>query len=150
MAASVILTMQLGCTNKTATGPATSPSAPEKVNKLGGIGAQLPSVARLEPSTDLDQFGKMYLADAIGGRPPKRLEDMPDLQRDLPKVYRAIESGDYVVNWGADPSRAPGGTARTVLAYVKDAPQKGGVAVFLDGGVRNATAEEIKGGRPGK
>jgi hypothetical protein len=93
--------------------------------------------------TDLSQFAQLYMMAAVT-HAPRKLEDMPELERDMPRVYKAIQSGDYVVVWGADPNRAPQGASRTVLAYVKDAPEKGGMAAFLDGGVRQVSADELK------
>jgi hypothetical protein len=134
-----------GCAKKAAPAadpPAQGPSAAESTRPP--IGNYLPAAGRLVPMQDLSQFAQLYLAEAIT-RPPRSLKDMPDLQRDMPKAYQAFEDGLYVVCWGADPNRAPAGTTRTVLAYEKATPKKGGVVAFLDGGVRNVTAEEFKG-----
>ncbi|HZT81471.1 MAG TPA: hypothetical protein VFA26_14680 [Gemmataceae bacterium] len=108
-----------------------------------GAGKMFPSVGRLSPTNDLSQFGKFYLLQAQTDGPPKKLDDLPDLKRDLPHVARGIQEGYYVVNWGANPANAPAGTSNTVLAYVWDAPQKGGVVVKLDGSVANVTAEQF-------
>jgi hypothetical protein len=100
-------------------------------------------VGRQAGLVDLEQFGKYYLTDATLGQSPKRLEDMSDLKRDLPKVYQAIQEGRYVVFWNAN-TNPPAGASNTILAYVKDAPAKGGLALFLDGRVRNLTAQEFQ------
>jgi hypothetical protein len=133
-----------GCKKKPATTPATAPS-PSAVpdSTRPPIGNYVPAAGRLVPEHDLGQFAKMYLADAIG-KPPQSLADMPDLRRDMPKAYAAFKDGRYVVAWGADPNRASDGASRTVLAYEKAAPAKGGVVVFLDGSVRNVTAQEFQ------
>jgi hypothetical protein len=69
---------------------------------------------------------------------------MTDLKRQASKLYEAVEAGQIVVFWGADPARAPGGASNTVLAYDKDVPEKGGVVVMLSGTPGNMTAEEFK------
>ena len=109
----------------------------------GGVGAVLPSVGRQAGLADLEQLGKYYLADATLGQSPKRLEDMSELKRDLPKVYQAIQEGRYVVFWNAS-LNTPAGASNTILAYGKDAPTKGGVVLFLDGSARNVTAQEFQ------
>jgi hypothetical protein len=109
----------------------------------GGVGAVLPSVGRNTGLVDLQHIGKYYLADATLGQPPKRLEDMSELKRDLPKVYQAIQEGQYVVFWNAN-LNTPAGTSNTILGYVKDVPTKGGVALFLDGSARNVTVQEFQ------
>jgi hypothetical protein len=119
-----------------------APAAPDSTRPP--IGNYLPSAGRLVPENDLGQFAKMYLTDAAAGQPPHSLADMPELRRDLPKAYPAFEDGRYVVVWGVDPNRASGGASQTVLAYEKDTPQKGGVVAFLDGSVRNVTAQEFE------
>lgn len=135
-----------GCAKKSA--KATTPTQPAPIvagpdNTRPPIGNYIPAAGRLVPMQDLSQFAQMYLTDAIT-QVPRSLKDMPDVRRDLPKAYPAFEDGRYVVCWGADPNRAPDGATRTVLAYEKATPEKGGVVAFLDGSVRNVTAEEFK------
>ncbi len=136
-----------GCKKKSATQQAANepPAAPAVTpdNTRPAIGNYVPAAGRLVPENDLRQFAQMYLADAVL-KPPRSLAEMPDLRRDLPKAYAAFEDGRYVVEWGTDPNRAPGGASRTVLAYEKATPEKGGVVAFLDGSVRNVTAEDFK------
>jgi len=134
--------MLCGCTKKPA--PAAAPStAAVPDSTRPPIGNYVPAAGRLVPENDLGQFAKMYLADAIG-KPPQSLADMPDLRRDMREAYKAFEDGRYVVLWGADPNRAPDGASRTVLAYEKATPEKGGIVAFLDGRVRNVTAQEFQ------
>lgn len=122
---------------------AGSPSVMPSGGGGGGVGAILPSVGRNTGLVDLQNIGKYYLADATLGMPPTRLEDMRELKRDAPKVYQAIQDGQYVVLWNAK-LNTPAGTSNTILAYVKDAPTKGGPVLFLDGSARNVTPQEFQ------
>jgi hypothetical protein len=140
----VSLVLLPGCKKKPATTQAANPPAPVMPDSTRpAIGNYVPSAGRVVPENDLGQFAKMYLADAIS-RVPRSLAEMPDLRRDLSKAYPAFVDGRYVVVWGADPNRAPAGASQTVLAYEKATPVKGGVVVFLDGSVRNVTAQEFQ------
>jgi hypothetical protein len=125
------------------TAPPTTSPAPVMPSGGGGVGAMLPSVGRQTGLVDLQQLGQYYLAYATAGQSPKRLEELGDLKRDLPKVYQAIQDGQYVVFWNAN-LNAPAGSSNTILAYVKDTPTRGGVTLFLDGSVRNITAQEFQ------
>jgi hypothetical protein len=108
------------------------------------VGAILPSVGRFEAGArDLKEIGLSYLNHASSGRSPSRLEDMTDLKRDAPRIYQAIADGQYVVFWNAN-LNTPAGTSNTILGYVKGAPTQGGVVLFLDGSVRNITAQEFQ------
>jgi hypothetical protein len=133
----------IGCGKQPKTTPTnnTPPTIPDTTRPA--IGNYVPAAGRLVPENDLGQFALMYLAECIS-RPPHSLADLPEVRRDMPKAYPAFEDGRYVVAWGADPNHAPGGASRTVLAYEKAAPEKGGVVVFLDGSVRNVTAQEFQ------
>jgi hypothetical protein len=132
-----------GCKKKPAAAQATNPPAPAPENTRPAIDNYVPAAGRMIPENDLRQFAQFYMTEASAGKPPRSLADMPDLRRDMSKAYAAFEKGLYVVNWGADPSRASAGTSQTVLAYEKATPEKGGVVVFLDGSVRNVTAQEF-------
>jgi hypothetical protein len=120
-------------------------AATEPASGKPPIGNFIPAVGRHEVSTDLGQISKWYMIEATTGTVPRGLQDLSDFKRDLPRVYKAIEEGRYVVCWGADPNRAPAGTTNTVLAYDKDVPEKGGVVAFLDGSIRNVTAQDFAG-----
>jgi hypothetical protein len=126
--------------------PAPAPGSPSVMPSGGGgggVGAMLPSVGRQMGGADLKEIGLYYLNHASTGRSPSRLEDMADLKREAPKIYQAIADGQYVVLWNANLNTLAG-TSNTILGYVKDAPTRGGVALFLDGSVRNITAQEFQ------
>jgi len=102
----------------------------------------LPSAGRLNPGNDLHQIYLYYNMQTTNlGKPPARLEDLPDLKKDMPAVYQGIQDGIYVVFWNA---RATGDSSQTLLAYVKDAPTQGGMVVMLDGSVQNLSAAQFQ------
>jgi hypothetical protein len=105
-----------------------------------GVANMLPSVGRVNPSNDLKQIALHYKSYGDGTRSPAKLEDLPDLKRDMAKVYQAVQDGIYVVYWNVHPTTS--GSA--ILAYVRDAPTKGGVVVRFDGSIDNLTAEQFK------
>ena len=76
------------------------------------------------------------------GRAPAKVDDFKSygVERDAPKIYKALEEGRYVFNWNAGAS--PG--ASTILCYEKDPGRKGGLIVALmgDGSIRQDMTEE--------
>jgi hypothetical protein len=111
-----------------------------------GVGAVLPSVGRAVTLKELKDFALAYqtlVSLDPNGRGPASLDAMPDFVRDSPKGAQAIKDGDIIVHWGATPVQAAAGSSNTVLAYVKDAPTKGGPVALLDGSARNVTKQEF-------
>ena len=71
---------------------------------------------------------------------PRKLEDLTEKQAALPTAWGKIESGEYIVQWGAGVS----GSGGAVLAYEKSAPDSGGLVLLQDGTVKQLTAAEFK------
>jgi hypothetical protein len=76
---------------------------------------------------------------------PMKVEDLTSLSQD---TITAVQNGDIVVIWGvssADRRAADlgAGTSQTILAYEKNAPNNGGLVLFLDGAVENLTAADF-------
>lgn len=132
-----------GCNKKPVASQTTSPATALADSTRPPIGGIVASAGRVVPEQDLRQFAQLYLLDAQTNV-PRSLADMPGLRRDLPKAYPAFEDGRYIVLWGADPNRASDGASRTLLAYEKATPEKGGVVVFLDGHTANITPQEFQ------
>jgi hypothetical protein len=61
---------------------------------------------------------------------------LKDLQHDHGKLYQAVQAGTYVLLPG-DPSNTPAGASNTIVAYMRDAPTRGGVVALADGSARN-------------
>jgi hypothetical protein len=74
-------------------------------------------------------------------KPPASLMDLPDVKRDLPKLYKEITDGDFIVIWNLNPARVE--TSNTVLAYVAKASPQGRLVAFLDGHVLNMTEDQF-------
>ena len=111
-----------GCSSRTG-GPAPPPPPAEDLRELAGV--------------------YEYLA-AQGKPPPKKLEDLREFGGGvLGAAWPKLESGDYVVFWGA--GRAPGSSA--VLAYESKTPTDGGAVLLQDGTVTTMTAAEFQAAR---
>jgi hypothetical protein len=142
------LVLLAGCRKKAAPAAGATTPTPPAPNGGGlqprgvgtGVANMLPSAGRVNPSNDLKQIFLYYKSYGDRTRSPKKLEDLPDLQRDMPKVYQAIKDGVYVVYWDA-PATTSG---NAILAHVRDAPTKGGVVVRFDGSIANMTAGEFE------
>jgi hypothetical protein len=107
-----------------------------------GAGSVRATIERDKGLFDLNQIALFYATDqADGGQ--VRESVLKDLQKNMHKEYQAVQQGDLVLLSG-DPGRAPAGASNTIVAYMRDAPTKGGVAAFLDGHARNITAQEFQ------
>jgi hypothetical protein len=137
-----------GCHNKpTPTGSASpSADAPAKADAARSQPARAEPTVKdkqdtvvLNPSKDFRHLGLYLQNHAKDGRTPSNLDDLADMKRDLPHVYRAIQDGIYVVYWNTP--LTPGDS---IVAYERDAPTKGGVALMADGSVANLTPEDFR------
>lgn len=90
--------------------------------------------------------GLIQLYSGETGRGPKRAADLAKFESGYPLGYRAVQSGEVVVVWGA--KMAGEGDAATgpkdVIAYEKKAPAEGGWALLQNGTTRAMTADEFK------
>jgi hypothetical protein len=83
---------------------------------------------------DLDELRKFITQyHAENGRYPTKLDDLPDLSRDLPRIAQAIRDGDLILAGGK------GG----VLAYERDAETVGG-RVMTTSGIQKMTAADLR------
>ena len=58
-------------------------------------------------------------------------------------MKKVLQSGDYTVYWGYDVTVDKARNEKTILAFHKDTPNKGGLAAFADGTVQSMTADEF-------
>jgi hypothetical protein len=72
--------------------------------------------------------------------PPRKLEDLAEHQAALPTAWGKIESGEYVVQWGAGYASSGSG----VLAHEKKAAESGGMVLLQNGTVKEMSAAEFK------
>lgn len=81
-------------------------------------------------------------ADKNKGSAPAKAADLAPF---LEKRARArLEDKSVVFIYGVTLRDMVKGTSNTILAYEKDAPEKGGLAGYGDGSVRKLTADEFK------
>jgi hypothetical protein len=94
----------------------------------------LPAPGRAVWYNDLDNLRKYITQYQIeSNRYPTKLEEMPDVARDLPRIAEAIRQGELILAGGK------GG----VLAYEKDAETVGG-RVMTNQGIQNMTASDLR------
>jgi hypothetical protein len=144
-AAAIATLLSAGCKDKTESngrGGVTSDTE-HHLDSQPGAGGVRGTVERDKGLADLNQIALFYVNDQADGA-QVRDSVLNDLKKSMPKVYQAVQNGDYVLLSG-DPGIAPAGASNTIVAYTRDAPTKGGVAAFLDGHVRNVpTAQEFQ------
>ena len=95
---------------------------------------------------DLRTIAQLYFQYVTQqNRAPSGPEDL-ELQKVDGRLYKLVKDGEYVVLWNINVQ----GGGNPVIAYPKDAPEKGGVAAKLDGSVARVAPGEIKAGaKPG-
>jgi len=71
------------------------------------------------------------------GRLPTNLEHLVDFAKQFPHIYAKVKDGTYIVRWGFTAKSA-------VLAYEKDAPEKGGYVLGPNSRVEKMTADALK------
>jgi hypothetical protein len=129
----------------------TAPKAPAGVtsrtehalDSQPAAGSVRATVNRDEGLIDLKEIATYYQLHQADGPQAADLV-LKDLQHDHGKLYKAVQEGRYVLLSG-DPARAPAGTSNTIVAYMRDAPTRGGVVALLDGSARNMpTAQEFQ------
>ena len=96
-----------------------------------------------------DDFKKIALAyeslfEVPAGKPPSKPEDLAKGLNNDDRLLGLLKSGEVVFIYNVKPFEMPEGSTRTVLAYEKDVPEKGGLVLLGSGFVKKMTAEEFK------
>lgn len=116
---------------------------------LTGCGSSNPSntAEALGPQTTLQEVGglvQMYSGENRKG--PAKPADLAKYEPGYPLGYRAVQSGEVVVVWGAtiagegEAASAPA----NVVAYEKKAPAEGGWVLLQNMTTKQMTADEFK------
>jgi hypothetical protein len=132
-----IVPLALGCHRvHTTSSAATTASGRDTDNLTGAQRVQhaVPVLNRTVTQNDLQQLQTfMEQAKAEKGSYPTSLADLPSLQRDAPKLYKAIQDGELVLVGGSS----------GVLAYEKAAMEDRG-SVVTTSGIQVMTAGELQ------
>jgi|SRR5579872_4189323 len=109
---------------------------------FGGCGKSGDDPNAPQEEIQLKEIQKIYtLYMKKNEAPPKQFSDIdqPTYSEVYPGGFNGIKDGKYVVVWGVT-DKGSG----TVLAYAKDAPEKGGMVVMADGSVKTMTAGDLQ------
>lgn len=97
-----------------------------------GVAVQgaIPAVDRVVLTNDLRQIGTLY-RNYINenNRPPTKTED---LEKPGSKLHKAMSEGTYFVYWDVNLDQLQDNKAKTLLAYSRGTPDKGGMALMAD------------------
>jgi hypothetical protein len=84
------------------------------------------------------------LLRTAGDRAPKKAADLARSEAGFPLGYRAVQSGEVVVVWGARMAgEGDSGASSDVIAYEKQVPAEGGWVLLQNGTVKQMTAAEF-------
>jgi hypothetical protein len=94
---------------------------------------------------DLKQIGLAYhnYISAFNKAPSKAADLGPFVENDK-RLLGLLETKDVVFIFDVGIADMKDGTSKTVLAYEKDAPTKGGAVLYGDASVKKLTADEFK------
>ncbi len=94
------------------------------------------------PNDALSDFNNAYQNYAAAlGTTPTGIAELKSFEPSS-KGVQAAEAGELIVVWKAKVADTPE-AARTVLAYEKDVPQKGGRVLMVDGAIKDMTPQEF-------
>ena len=82
-----------------------------------------------------------YLDKNKGSAPAKAADLAPNLEK---RALARLEDKSIVFVYGVTLKDMTRGSSNTILAYEKDAPEKGGVVAYGDGIVKKLTADAFK------
>jgi hypothetical protein len=75
---------------------------------------------------------------------PQKAEDLAPYFENSKKLLDHLKTKRIEFYYGVGLLQMTEGTSNTVLAYEKDAPEKGGLVLFGDGSVKKLSADEFK------
>jgi hypothetical protein len=99
---------------------------------------------RQQLMNDLKQIGlaRFNYSDAHGGQFPSSWAELQSVG--IPaELQQKLEAAGYTMVFGMKISEFTAGTSRSIIAFRRDAAQKGGVVLMCDGSVMQITPEEF-------
>lgn len=113
------------------------------------FGARSPEPLSPQRRDELRDVGVSFYAylDQHRGQAPRKWEDFEQFLQTKPRtlaVLRKLRAEGWVIHWGVDISKCTIGTSNFILAHGKDAPEKGGPMLYMDGACASLPAEEIR------
>jgi hypothetical protein len=95
-----------------------------------------------------DVAGMLRDYTATYNRGPSKAADLTQYQSTYPFGYRAVQSGELKVVWGATMGGEGGGGREVVIAYEKKVPSEGGAVLLENGTVKEMSADEFNAAKP--
>ena len=95
--------------------------------------------------TELRIYGFAYIAYNDSMRKgPSKVEELGPYMENRQDILDLVRKGDIVLIMGAKiPADFPEGTTNTLLAYLKEVPERGGSVLLGDGSIRVVTKDEF-------
>jgi hypothetical protein len=115
------------------------------IEKLAALLKPRDASAPPAPDPLLRQIGIAYAnyLDTFN-EPPAKANDFATFVENDKRILNPLESGEIVFIFNAGPKEMTDGPGKTVLAYFKEVPTKGGWVLMGDGKTVQMTAEEFK------
>jgi hypothetical protein len=96
-------------------------------------------------TNDLKQIGLAYhLFINDNPRGPTKAEDLGPYLCNNKRLIDLLKNEDIYFFYKVGIAQMTAGTSRTILAFEKDAPKKGGLVLMGDGSVKKLSADEFK------
>lgn len=107
-----------------------------------GIAGAAPGDART--TNDLKQIGLAYYNyhDSFN-KGPAKAEDLAEFLENDKRLIGLLKDENIVFFFGVGIAQMTAGTSNTVLAYVKEVPDKGGLVLMGDGSIKKLSADEF-------
>jgi hypothetical protein len=117
-----------------------------------GCGSGSPEQASLEGTAEyqgMKNLCAMYrIVSTSMKRPPRSINELRKAEAEVPGGFGGIGESNVAIYFGAELPEVSGklveGASETVLAYDRMVPRQGGVALMLDGTVRQLSPEEFR------
>jgi hypothetical protein len=112
---------------------------------LGLWASSASAQANARTANDLKQIGLAYHLCIDGtGRPPAKAEDLAPFMCNDKRLVDLLKNEDIVFFYRVGIAQMTNGTSKTILAYDKEVPDKGGLVLMGDGSVQKLSVDEFK------